>query len=173
MDTQTAVLTSGLGLGPRVLRFNSNTEVWFEGKQQPLATGMPLVNDLVNAGGTTLTDMSLDTKLVTINPMPNLLGAIAGTSGSDLRLYPRAGKQRGSLAPDPITIHATSATKFYKDRGNFQNANSSLSEAKSAGAVQVEGYYDRQGQRYALKVFYSNQLPPDDAPQWLLQKVGG
>lgn len=165
----TATLQTGRGV--RLLRLSPDSTVWFEGNEKPYTDGSAVVGDYAVASGTALEDMSLSTRVLTLNALVNQLGAISQPSGFTLPVFLRRGKGRGSWDATPTVWHITPKTKFYRGRGNFDNPNSSLADAKAGGAVVIDGYLTRQGERYALQVYYGSQFPLPDTPSWLLEKV--
>lgn len=165
------VATLRNGAGGRLLRVQPDATVWFEGEEEAYQDGMVLAGDWVEASGETLDDMSLATKRLTINSLGNLLGVAYRVEGNDLQIFPRAGRERGAYSPEVMAVHTLGSTKFYKGRGNFGNPNASLADLQAGGSIWCTGFVTRRGERNALEVIYGNQLPPDDVPDWLLQRV--
>jgi hypothetical protein len=164
-----AILRSGIG--PRLIRLSRDTRLTFEGSETTYADDAIVQGDWAEVAGETLTDYSLQAEHVTLNALGNLIGILASATDEELQVFARSGRERGAFEQEVMHIAVRPDTQFYAGRGNFDIPNRSLAELKSGSWVMCDGYRTRDGAATALKCYFGNELPPDDAPVWLLDLI--
>jgi len=164
-----AVLRSGIG--PRLVRLSAETTVTFEASDTPYAVDSIAQGDWAEVAGETLADYSLAATHVTLNSMGNMIGVLDTAADNHLTMYARSGREKGVFAQDPVTLVAGTGTKFFAGRGNFDTPNRTAAELQRGSWVMCNGYRSRAGKIHATECFFGNELPPGDAPTWLLDRI--
>ena len=165
-----AILNSGIG--PRLLRIQPDTVVWFEGREASYEPQMVQNGDWAEAAGTTLADYSLTVKRLTLNSLGNLIGVFAKfDADGSLLVFPRTGKEAGTYGSDPLRLAVDDRLQLYGGRGNFDRPNRSVSQLKVGSWIMCNGFRERDGSPHALQCFFGNELPPGDVPDSIMNKV--
>jgi hypothetical protein len=160
------------GIGPRLIRLSRDTTVWIEGAEQSYAPGLIQDGDLAEVWGSTLQDYSMLVKRLTINPLGNLIGVFAKVDAQgSLVIFPRTGREAGTFGSEPITLAVDNRLQLFGGRGNFNEPNRNKADLSAASWIMCNGYRSRDGQVHALQCFFGSELPPPDAPDWLISKI--